>query len=231
VGLFRFKQFSVNDDRCTMKVGTDAVLLGAWCNVHDAMRILDIGTGSGVIALMLAQRSDVETLIDAVEINADDAAQARDNVSQSPWPKRVRVIHGSIQDMIADSYDLIVCNPPYFSKSLLPPDESRTRARHSTMLSHDDLIAAVRRLLKPAGKFYLILPTKEAELFREEAEQAGLYLQELTRFHSRKEKPQERSLMTLGYEEIVIKGDTLVLYEDGHTQSMAYQKLTGEFYL
>lgn len=214
-----------------MKVGTDAVLLGAWCNMRHAKRILDIGTGSGVIALMLAQRSDAETQVDAVEINADDAAQARANVGQSQWSKRVQVIHGRIQDLVADPYDLIVCNPPYFSQSLLPPDEGRTRARHSTMLSHDELIAAVRRLLMPSGKFSLILPTKEAEQFREEAEQAGLHLQVLTRFHSRKEKPQERSLMTLGFENVVIKEDTLVLYEDGPTQSVAYRKLTGEFYL
>lgn len=214
-----------------MKVGTDAVLLGAWCNTLHAKRILDIGTGSGVIALMLAQRSDVETQIDAVEINADDATQARDNVSQSPWSERVQVIHGRIQDLVANPYDLIVCNPPYFSQSLLPPDEGRTRVRHSTMLPHDELIAAVSRLLKPAGQFSLILPTKEAELFRDEAEQAGFNLQKLTRFHARKEKPQERSLMTLGYDKMIMKEDTLVLYEDGPTQSAAYQKLTGEFYL
>ncbi len=231
MGLFRFKQFSVNDDRCTMKVGTDAVLLGAWCNVRHAKRILDIGTGSGVIALMLAQRSDEGTQIDAVEINADDAEQAQDNVSHSPWSGRVRVIHQRVQDLIADPYDLIVCNPPYFSQSLLPPDEGRTRVRHSTMLTHDELIDAVRRLLDPAGQFSLILPTKEAQQFREEAEHAGLQLQQLTHFHSRKEKPQERSLMTFGNIKTEVHEDTLVLYEVGSVKSAAYQQLTSPFYL
>jgi tRNA1Val (adenine37-N6)-methyltransferase len=123
VGTFRFKQFAVTDDRATMKVGTDAVLLGAWCPVGNANRILDIGTGSGVIALMLAQRSVAGAHIDAVELNTDDAQQAQANVQGSAWPSKVRVIHSAIQDHRPDAaYGLVVTNPPYFSNSLLPPE-------------------------------------------------------------------------------------------------------------
>jgi len=214
-----------------MKVGTDAVLLGAWCDVAGAKRILDIGTGSGLIALMLAQRSGVSTSIDAVEITADDAGQAIENIRQSPWPGKVRVIHQRIQDFIADPYDLIVCNPPYFSRSLLSPDHERSRARHGLTLSHDELISAARRLLMPHGQFSIVLPTREGEQFMQDAEASGLYLQRLTRFHSRKEKSQERSLSSFGLKKSAIKEETLVLYEVGSVKSAAYQELTSDFYL
>ena len=109
---FHFKQFSVRHDRSTMKVGTDGVLLGAWVNVDDSKRILDIGTGSGVIALMLAQRTTSDVLIDAVEVESDDAAQAKENVLQSPWPRRIDVHHTPIQNFHSDEcYDLIVSQP------------------------------------------------------------------------------------------------------------------------
>lgn len=214
-----------------MKVGTDAVLLGAWCEVGYAKRILDIGTGSGVIALMLAQRTQAGTQIDAVEIHADDAAQAKENVLQSSWADRIQIVHQRIQDYVAVPYDLIVCNPPFFFQSLLPPDAQRKRVRHETTLGHGELIVTVDRLLKPDGRFSLILPTKEAELFIREAEPKDLHLQKLTRFHSRREKPQERSLMTFIRNKPETTEDRLVLYEEGQIKSKAYQQLTEDFYL
>jgi tRNA1Val (adenine37-N6)-methyltransferase len=215
-----------------MKVGTDAVLLGAWCEVGKARRILDIGTGSGILALMMAQRSNPHALIDAVEILPNDAAQAAKNVQDSPWPLKVNVIHCRIQDhTFQDGYDLIVCNPPYFSRSLHPPDQARTTVRHDVMLPQDELLSAVIRLLKPNGTYGLILPPEEGEKFRDQASRKGLYLKRLTRLYAREGKAQERSLMefTLAPTELIT--DSLFLYDKGQEKTPAYQVLTSEFYL
>ncbi len=225
-----------------MKVGTDGVLLGAWCEVSTARRILDIGTGSGVIALMMAQRSSVDARIDAIEILPNDATQAKENVLASPWPEKVSVIHGDVQNYHPpDRYDVISCNPPYFVKSLLPPDSGRSTVRHSGTLSHDELIAAVCRLLLPDGNFHLILPSRESTPFREEAGQQGLHLQKLTRFFTRSGKPQQRSLMTFGFsldnaqgsvrQAQVIAEDSLYLYGADRRPTAAYVQLTRDFYL
>src|SRR5690349_21731423 len=134
---FRFRQFSVADDRCSMKVGTDAVLLAAWAHLDKAARVLDIGTGSGVIALIAAQRTPDHCLIDAVEIQDADCEQATANVADSPWSKRVSIIHTDIQHFHpASLYDVILCNPPYFINSLRPPAPGRTTARHTVSLDH-----------------------------------------------------------------------------------------------
>ena len=225
-----------------MKVGTDGVLLGAWCEVNEARRILDIGTGSGVIALMMAQRSAVDAKIDAVEILSNDATQAKENVLVSPWPEKVTVTQCEIQDYHpAERYDLIICNPPYFVKSLLPPNPGRRAVRHSGTLPHDELIAAVCRLLMPDGNFHLILPSRESNLFREEAARQGLHLRKFTRFFSRSGKPQQRALMTFGLSPAgtqdsvmkaqVIVEDSLYLYGPDRRPTEAYLGLTRDFYL
>src|SRR6266850_1577807 len=147
-GPFTFKQFIVHHDRCAMKVGTDAVLLGAWAGAAGAKTILDIGTGSGIIALMLAQRTPSYARIDAVEIEQSDFLQASENAQNSPWPEKIIVHHTSIQEYQTDSqYDLIICNPPYFINSLLPPSPFRKQARHAALLPNRDLLTAVKRLL------------------------------------------------------------------------------------
>jgi len=232
LGTFQFKQFSVNDDNATMKVGTDAVLLGAWCPVDDAKNILDIGTGSGIIALMLAQRSLATSIVDAIELSQEDALQALYNVRSSPWPGKVNVIHGSIQSYKPDTlYDLIVCNPPYFSNSLLPPDRRRKEARHDTNLPHPDLVQAVAHLLGEKGIFCVILPVAEADTFRQICQVKGFHLHRITQFKTRSNKPHERELMAFGREEKSTLKDELVLYEFGDTKTRDYQRLTGEFYL
>ncbi len=225
-----------------MKVGTDGVLLGAWCEVTGARRILDIGTGSGVIALMMAQRSAVDAKIDAVEILPNDAAQARENVLGSPWPEKVSVIHAGVQDYRpVDRYDLITCNPPYFVKSLLPPNPDRRVVRHSGTLPHDELIAAICRLLLPDGNFHLILSSRESNPFREEASRQGLHLHRFTQFFTRSGKPQQRALMTFaltpaGTQNSVRKTqaiveDSLYLYGPDRRPTEAYLGLTRDFYL
>ena len=161
--MFRFKQFTVRQQRSAMKVGTDGVLIGAWASVRDADRtILDIGTGTGLIALMMAQRNP-EAEIVAVEIDSESAEQARENVAESPWGERIRVERCAVQEFVAEqTFDLIVSNPPYFVDSLKSPDGGRSMARHTDTLSFAELMRAAERLLAPDGRFAVIVPSEAA---------------------------------------------------------------------
>lgn len=215
-----------------MKVGTDGVLLGAWCQVGNAKRILDIGTGSGVIALMLAQRSSTHACVDAIEISELSASQAAANVQASPWPDKVQVIPGDVKAFqTTHSYDLIVSNPPYFSNSLLPPNQGRMAARHDGDLSFLELVAALNRLLNKDGTFCLILPVAEATEFRKISQLAGLHLSRLTKFQTRAAKPPERELMAFVRNQTTTIEDTLLLYDAANRKSEDYLRLTGDFYL
>lgn len=228
---FRFKQFVIHHDRASMKAGTDAVLLGAWVNIDNASRILDIGTGTGVIALMLAQRTTPITLIDAVEIQQQDAEQAISNVSQSPWGSRVKVFHSSIQDFHpSHQFDLIVSNPPYFMNSLLPPSKNREAARHTNTLGQMTLIETASRLLKDEGRWAVILPTAEGDQLKNLAERKGWINVRATAFFSRDSKPQERWLLEFARKGTSTAATKLTLY-DGDQWSAAYKELTKDFYL
>ena len=165
MGGFRFKQFAVEQDDVAMKVGTDGVLLGAWASCDGAKRILDIGTGTGVIALMLAQRN-IEAPIQAVEIDETATKRARSNFDMSPWAARLDVECCAVQAFNpSEKFDIIISNPPYFVDSLLPPDAKRSTARHTHDLSFEELDKTVCRLLADDGRFALILPTVEFEKY------------------------------------------------------------------
>lgn len=230
---FRFKQFTVAHDRSTHKVGTDGVLLGSWVNVKETDNyLLDIGTGSGLIALMLAQRTGSTVHIDALEINADDANQARENVARSPWPERISVHVTAAQHFKSENrYDLIVSNPPYFRKSLRPPDEKRTIARHTLDLSFEDLLFTVTRLLSSGGRFGVVLPYSEAMHFITLAEHSGLYPLRITSFRTRIHKPIERMLMEFSRVKDACAKSEIVLYTKGDQWSDEYRALTFDFYL
>ena len=162
---FKFKQFAVEQEDVAMKVGTDGVLLGAWADCEGAERILDIGTGTGVIALQMAQRNP-EAQICAVEIDATAAHRAKANFDLSPWAERLTVEQTAVQEFApAEEFDLIVSNPPYFVDSLLPPDAKRSTARHTHDLTFEELDNAAARLLSESGKFALILPVTEFEKY------------------------------------------------------------------
>ncbi len=165
---FRFKSFTIEQDCTAMKVGTDGVLLGAWAAMHrDVRRVLDIGTGTGLIAIMAAQRTSDATIV-GVEIEPSSAEQARCNAAHSPWCQRIEIVESSIQRYISElPFDVILSNPPYFVDSLHAKSESRTTARHTVALSFEELISAVERLLSPHGHFSLVLPPHETELFDE----------------------------------------------------------------
>jgi tRNA1Val (adenine37-N6)-methyltransferase len=233
---FAFKQFSIRQEKCAMKVGTDAVLLGAWAKTYGVRRILDIGTGTGVIALMLAQKSGAA--IDAVEIDEASCEEARENVNHSPWPGRVKVHHLSLQDyskMQDEKYDLIVSNPPYFNDSLPATEESRTKARHTVLLPFSDLVEGTVRLLSKDGKFCVILPPREGEKFREIAASKGLHLTRITRVKTTPEKPEKRWLMQFAFAaKPQISDSTLVIEKDNlnaQHYTDEYRELTKEYYL
>lgn len=229
---FHFKQFSVRHDHATMKVGTDGVLLGAWTNPSNAKYILDIGTGSGIIALMLAQRTESDVLIDAVEVEAKDAAQASENISNSPWPAKVLVHHTPIQDFRSErKYDLIVSNPPYFINSQEPPDKRRVEARHTILLSHEELLQSVSRLLSARGRFSVILPYTEGLYFIERAKLYNLSCSRQWSFRTRKEKPIERWLLEFSCSPKTTDRGEILLYDDANEWSKGYITLTQQFYL
>ncbi|MGM9758720.1 MAG: tRNA1(Val) (adenine(37)-N6)-methyltransferase [Parabacteroides sp.] len=174
---FKFKQFTVWHDQCAMKVGTDGALLGAWATPGQARRILDIGTGTGLIALMLAQRCDAQ--IDAIDIDADACRQARENVRRSPFEGRIAVFHAPLhafQPTDNQPYDLIVSNPPYFIDSLKCPNNKRSLARHTDTLPLEELIQESRRLLSPTGRLCLILPFDQQTRLEQLCQAAGFHL-------------------------------------------------------
>lgn len=167
--MFQFKQFAVADELCAMKVGTDGVLIGAWADVEGDSRILDLGTGSGLIALMLAQRNS-EAEILALDIDEQATIQAQHNFELSPWAKRLSVVNVNVCDYVTErKFSHIVTNPPYFVDSLHSSDAARTAARHTASLSFAQIVASSERLLEPEGKLSVILPTDVASLFRREA--------------------------------------------------------------
>ena len=194
---FRFKQFEVFQDKCAMKIGTDGVLLGAWAKIAQASNILDIGTGTGVLALMSAQRNPRAT-IHAVEIEAGAAQQAQENFNNSPWRDQLHLFHSSIQAFQPkECYDVIISNPPYFeiNKSTAIATKDRALARTTHALPFEALITAVQRLLSPLGHFSLILPLKEGEYFLDLAQNNGLYPKTITQVIPRTNKAPNRLLL------------------------------------
>lgn len=230
---FHFRQFRVDQTGSTHKVGTDGVLLGAWVGIKEAdIHILDVGTGSGLIALMLAQRTGPASRIEGVEIEKDDAKQAEENVRQSPWPEKIRIHPVAIQQFFPEKkYDLIISNPPYFVNSLLPPEKKRSQARHTHQLSFEDLLMAASRLLTKQGRLALILPYAEGLKFIDLARSFHLFPVRKTTFRSRVRNPAKRLLLELNHEERPADKSELILYNQGENWSEDYQKLTGEFYL
>jgi tRNA1Val (adenine37-N6)-methyltransferase len=229
---FQFKKFAINHDRCSMKVSTDAVLLGSWVDAGKSKIILDVGTGSGIIALMLAQRTNHAVQIDAIEVEDEDVSQAKENILFSPWPNKIFAFKTSFQNFEpALKYDLIVSNPPYFINSLLPPSPNRQRSRHTEQLTFEELIAHSIRLLNPTGMLAVILPFQEGNDFKQLALENKLYVTRQLAFYSRKEKPQERWLFEFGFEQVKPKEEKLILYEAGNMKSNDYINLTKDFYL
>jgi tRNA1Val (adenine37-N6)-methyltransferase len=228
--VFHFKQFSIYQDRCAMKVGTDGVLLGAWIKADNPERILDIGAGTGLLALMLAQRTDAQ--IDAIDIDEAACSQAEENVQASKWKDRIRISFTAVQDFQPkDKYDLIISNPPYFLNSYAPADEARKRARQASgTLTYEELLHNVMRLLSSNGKFNVILPHTEGTIFREKAMQQGLFNTRYTEVLSREGQPVKRLLMEFSRKEAVSETSVLILHGAGREYSAAYRDLTADYF-
>ncbi|HEX8041030.1 MAG TPA: methyltransferase [Chryseosolibacter sp.] len=230
---FQFKQFSVAQDLCTHKVGTDGVLLGAWVRVfRDDRHVLDVGTGSGLIALMLAQRSCGHAAVDAIDIEESDVIQAEGNVLRSPWKEKITVRHTALQHFFPEKkYDLIVANPPFFTAGVLPPAKRRSQARHTHSLPPADLLKHATRLLKTSARLGVILPFLEALTFIDLARSFGLALLRKTSVRSRPYKPVERILVELGFDGQPEAENELTIHHEGNRWSQEYIDLTRDFYL
>lgn len=231
---FAFKKFTIKQDLCAMKVGTDAVLLGAWVNATNAKHILDIGTGTGVIALMLAQKTS--GLIDAIDIDENAVIQAKQNVLSSVFSDKVNIQLISFQDFsktTTTKYNLIVTNPPFFEQSYKSSDEQRSQARHADVLPFEELLDGVKKTLDDKGKFCLILPRLEAEKFTLLAEKKGLHLSKLLRIKSRADKEfAKRHLMQFEFKATEFSEDTLVIEKEiRHQYTPEYIALTKDYYL
>ena len=233
---FKFKQFAVEQDQCAMKVGTDGVLLGAWADVADAKKILDIGTGSGVIAIMMAQRTE-EAMVHGIEIEAAAYAQAKANMENCEWADRLQPIHQSIQEyakLSREEYDLIISNPPFFSGGTFSFNENRTNVRHTVKLPHGDLLSAARKLLSKEGKLCLILPLLEGLRIQEVAQHYRLYCTKITEVKSRPGQSTERLLMQFEKAEAkTIQKEEMTIYAGakGKQYSDTYIGMTKAFYL
>ncbi|MFA5768458.1 MAG: methyltransferase [Bacteroidales bacterium] len=235
---FLFKQFSVHHERSSMHVNTDSVVLGAWANsnVQKPSRILDIGTGCGILALMMAQRFP-GAVIDAVDIDDESAGEAAENALHSPWSGRINVSRADFRFFMPPApYDLIITNPPYFSRSLLPKNKRRIVARHSNpdSLSLKMLAEGVSRMLAPQGVFAVILPEEGATAFLEEARsvEKPMFPHRITRVFTRSGKPALRMLVQTGNTEKLPVREDLTIYENnGNSYSAQYVQLVKGFYL
>lgn len=230
--LFHFKQFSIRHDRSSMKVGTDGVLLGTWADAGKATHILDIGTGTGVIALLLAQRTEPNVTIEAIEIDQHAFEDASENFSASPWKNRLKLHHGPVQNFtLSYQFDLIISNPPYFQDSFKPPNAQRVVARHTENLSFLELLDTTTKLLSENGKLNIILPYTEGLQFIALAEENNLHCSRKWSFRTRKEKPIERWLLEFSKTETETEEGEILLYTSGDEWSPEYKTLTRDFYL
>lgn len=230
---FQFKHFRVEQQNAAMKVNTDGVLLGAWINISNAQTILDIGTGTGVIALMSAQRSDAEVV--GIEIDTPASTEAAENVRNSPWPERITIVNTSFQlfaEQAKRQFDVIVSNPPFFSNKVKNADQQLSIARHNHSLPFADIISGTLSLLSTNGKLSLILPVDESAVFINLAAESGLFLCRIARVKPFPDKEPNRFLMEFGRYECDPEETTFSVYDESKIHYSAdFAKLAKEFYL
>jgi tRNA1Val (adenine37-N6)-methyltransferase len=236
---FCFKQFAILQDKCAMKVGTDGILLGAWTNIVGCSQILDIGTGTGLLALMLAQRSQslqpsINPIINAVEIDRDAYLQAMENIKRSPWTEQITVHHGSIQDFAKTcdkQYDLIIANPPFFENAYKSPQISRNLARHSDRLLQTDVLHIASQLLKSTGHLAVIYPTDLAEAFLRKAEVFGLFGDRKLLVKPTPQSSIKRILLELRKVPVPAQESVITIEVEKHIYAEDYIALVKDFYL
>lgn len=234
---FRFKEFTIHQDKSAMKIGTDAVLLGAWCSInHYPDTVLDVGSGTGIIGLMLAQRTNAMT-VDAVEIDEAAYEQTVENFEQSDWGDRLFCYNASFQEFAQelseeeDVYELIVANPPFYTDTYETENDSRNKARFTSSLSFQDLLIGVKSILAENGLFSVIIPCKEEANFVALAEEIGLFLNRVCRVKGNEKSEIVRSLLEFSFITKNIQEEQLVIEKERHQYTDAYIDLTKDFYL
>lgn len=231
---FKFKQFSVNQDRCAMKIGTDGVLLGAWSPlINNPYNVLDIGAGTGILSLMLAQRSKAEQ-IDAIEIDEDAYEQCVENFEASPWGDKLFCFHAGLDEFVdepEDEYDLIISNPPFYTDDYKSDNTSRDLARFEDALPFEELIEAAALLLSDNGIFSVIIPHKEEERFVSMCKELDLFPLKITRVKGTPTTEIKRSLLAFCRMEQTPLIDELVIEISRHNYTPEYIELTKDFYL
>lgn len=231
---FKFKEFIIHQDKCAMKIGTDGVLLGAWASLHNNPNsILDIGTGTGVISLQLAQRS-IANLIDALELDDQAFEQAVVNFENSDWSDRLFCYHASLQEFVEDiddKYDLIVSNPPFYNDEFETNDEARNKARFTSSLSFEELIDSAHKLLSEDGIFSVIIPFKEEKNFIRYAKHKNLYVTRICRVKGTQASEKKRSMIEFSFSAGNRKLEELVIETSRHQYTQEYIDLVKDFYL
>jgi tRNA1Val (adenine37-N6)-methyltransferase len=234
---FQFKEFTIHQDKTAMKVGTDGVLLGAWCTVDKFPNaILDIGAGTGVIALMVAQRSDAMT-IDAVEVDAGGYEQTVENFEKSDWGDRLYCYNATFQEFAneiaeeEETYDLIVSNPPFYTDEFETDDEARNKARFTSSLSFKELFEGVSKVLSKNGIFSMIIPFKEEENIVNIAKEYHLFLNRICRVQGNETAQIKRSLLEFSFQQTAINETHLIIEIERHQYTEDYINLTKDFYL
>lgn len=235
--MFRFKKFNIQQDKAAMKIGTDGVLLGAWSSLNYLPdSILDIGSGTGVISLMLAQRFDAFT-IDAIEVDENAYEQTVENFEMSDWGDRLYCYNATFQEFAneiaeeKETYDLIVSNPPFYTDDFKTEDESRNRARFTSSLPFDELIDGVSKILSQKGLFTVIIPFKEEQSFINLAKNSKLYPNKICRVKGNSGSEVKRSLLEFSFYQTSIKTEHLIIELERHQYTNDYINLTKEFYL
>lgn len=232
--MFQFKQFTINQDRCAMKVGTDGVLLGAWAPIdNQPFSVLDIGAGTGILSLMLAQRTNAEQ-IDAIEIDENAYEQCVENFEESPWSDRLFCFHAGLDEFMEepeDLYDLIVSNPPFYSEDYKTENEQRDLARFQDALPFSDLIEAAHLLLSENGVFAVIIPFKEEQRFIDLAKDFDLFPFKITRVKGTPTTETKRSLIAFSFAEKTTETNELIIETARHQYTDDYIALTKDFYL
>jgi len=231
---FQFKEFTIEQDQCAMKIGTDGVLLGAWTSLSNQPNaILDMGAGTGIIALQMAQRSPAET-IDAIEIDALAYAQCTSNFEGSPWADRLFCYHASVQEFaseIDELYDLIISNPPFYTEDYKTDDKARDMARFTEALPFKHLLVCASHLLEKTGTFAVILPKKEEKAFIELAATVALFPKRICRVRGTETTSFKRTLIEFTFQQAVVIKEELTIEISRHQYTEAYKNLVSDFYL
>ncbi|MEO1052816.1 MAG: methyltransferase [Bacteroidota bacterium] len=232
---FRFKQFTLEQHQKVFKVGTDGILLGAWADTLRASNVLDVGTGTGLIASMIAQKTPETTTITGIDPNESAFLLASENIANSPWKNRLRILHTTLSDFTINytsKFDLIVSNPPYFNAGILPEKQESKQSRHTISLSHEGLIKDSKSILSENGSLSLILPYAEGQEFIRMALKQNLHLHRLTEVRSRPQTSVERLLMSFSTHAWPLVQNELVIYDqESGSYSDEYVELTKDFYL